>query len=76
MSKPDIIYECHESVTSYRLRPNPYAGPSTGFVHGAVMEWNDGDEWAGHFFIGPESLEAMGIALLGASKDVAKEQAQ
>ena len=72
MSKPDIVYECHEGVTAYRLKPNPDAPPSTGFTRGAVMEWSDGDKWCGNFFIAPEALEAMGIALTEAAKDEAQ----
>jgi len=71
MGKPDITYECHEGVTSYRLSPNPDAEPGVGYRHGAILVWgNDGDwNYQSQFFIGPESMEALGLALLEAAKD-------
>ena len=74
MGKPDIIYECHEGDTAYRIQPNPDAQPGVGFRNGAVLTWSDnGREWDGHFFIAPEALEAVGIALTEAAKDAPKE---
>jgi hypothetical protein len=70
MGKPDIVYECHEAETSYRLRPNPDGEPGVGFTFGGSLEWSDGDSWTGEFFISPKAMEALGLALLEASKDV------
>lgn len=75
MGKPDVVYECHESLdVSYRVAPNPDAIPGVGFKHGAELLFsNDGGEnWntKACLFIAPESMEAIGIALIEASKDL------
>jgi len=73
MGKPDVTYECHEADTSYRLAPNPDAPPGAGFSHGATLFHDDGSgNWVlkTQFFIAPEALEALGLALLEAAKDV------
>lgn len=72
MSRPDITYHSNDADTSYRLRPNPDAEPGTGFVHGAVLEWSDhmDSSWNGYFFVSPEAMEALGLALIEAAKDV------
>lgn len=70
MARPDVTYECHEAVTSYRLIPNPDAAPGDGSRHGAALQWKDeGQDWQGALFIAPEAMEALGIALLEAAKD-------
>lgn len=70
MAKPDVVYECHEADTSYRLVPNPDAPPGEGYRHGAALQWKDpGQDWRGTWMIAPEAMEALGLALLEASKD-------
>lgn len=76
MGKPDIVYECHEAETSYRLCPNPDAEPGVGYRHGAIL-LHDGDGngdwvWQASFFIAPEAMEAIGLALLEAARDLKK----
>lgn len=73
MGKPDIVYECHEAEVAYRLRPNPDAETGIGYRYGAVIDWADEPQkWQDNFFIAPEAMEALGLALLEAAKDVKK----
>lgn len=71
MAKPDVIYEVHESDTSYRFSPNPDAPPGFGFRHGGVLEWRDSPNgWDGSFFIAPNAIDALAQAFAAAAKDV------
>ena len=73
MGLPDVIYECHEAVTSYRLIPNPVTALGGGYKYGAALQWkDDGADWQNSFHIAPEAMEALGHALLLAAKDYRK----
>ena len=73
MGVPDITYECHEAVTSYRLIPDPNGPPGEGFKWGAALQWRDeGQPWHDTWTIAPEAMEALGHALLMAAKDHTK----
>jgi hypothetical protein len=72
MAKYDVIYEYSNGETAYRIRPNPDAGSGSGYEFGGVLEWKDvGEkEWSGYFFLAPDSIAALGEALIEASKHV------
>lgn len=60
----------HTDATMYRLRPNPDS--EGGFHNGAALEWSEdgGKTWTGYFFIAPEAMGAIGVALAEAGEAI------